>query len=81
MKDLFLDAAHRATLYLESLGARAVAPSADAVRNLSELDIPLPVEPASDSYVLAQLDRLGSPATMPWRVHASSDLSSAERCL
>jgi len=64
MKDLFLDAAHRATLYLESLEARAVAPSADAVRNLSELDIPLPVEPASDSYVLAQLDRLGSPATM-----------------
>ena len=46
MKDLLLDAAHRATLYLEGLDARAVAPSADAVRNLSELDIPLPVEPA-----------------------------------
>jgi len=64
MKDLLLDAAHRATLYLEGLDARAVAPSADAVRNLSELDIPLPVEPASDKSVLAQLDRLGSPATM-----------------
>src|SRR6185369_4422906 len=47
MKDLLLDAAHRATLYLEGLDARAVAPSADAVRNLSELDIPLPVEPAT----------------------------------
>jgi glutamate/tyrosine decarboxylase-like PLP-dependent enzyme len=64
MKDLLLDAAHRATLYLEGLDARAVAPSADAVRNLSELDIPLPVEPASDKYVLEQLDRLGSPASM-----------------
>src|SRR6185436_19684710 len=64
MKDLFLDAAHRATLYLEGLDARAVAPSTDAVRNLSELDIPLPVEPASDRDVLAQLDRLGSPASM-----------------
>jgi glutamate/tyrosine decarboxylase-like PLP-dependent enzyme len=64
MKDLLLDAAHRATVYLEGLDARAVAPSADAVRNLSELDIPLPVEPASDKYVLEQLDRLGSPASM-----------------
>ncbi|HVX40648.1 MAG TPA: aminotransferase class V-fold PLP-dependent enzyme [Gemmatimonadaceae bacterium] len=58
------DAQRRALTYLESLTDRPVAPSADAVAALSALDVPLPERPTDPRAVLAQLDELGTPATM-----------------
>lgn len=58
------DAARRAQAYLESLEGRSVAPLATAVRDLRELDEPLPREASDPSLTLALLDRLVSPATM-----------------
>jgi len=59
------DAAARATRYLEGLGNRPVAPSADDVARLEDfLAEPLPRERTPDAVVLDRLDALGSPATM-----------------
>jgi glutamate/tyrosine decarboxylase-like PLP-dependent enzyme len=64
MNELLQDAARRAATYLEGLDARAVAPDPAAVAALSALDIPMPAVGTPDAAVLAELDRLGSPATM-----------------
>jgi len=64
MEDLLLDAATRANHYLEGLSSRRVAPASDAVEQLRELDIPLQDEPIEPARVLAQLDEIGSPATV-----------------
>src|SRR5271168_3757696 len=64
MSDLLGDAANRARRYLDGLDARAVAPTADALANLSHFDGPLPEHPTSPAEVLEQLDQFGSPATM-----------------
>ena len=64
MRDLLHDAADRAAHYLETLRSRPVAPSAEAVAALSALERPLPEHPSDPRDVLAELDRLGSPATM-----------------
>ncbi len=64
MNELLRDAAARAAAYLETLDARAVAPDPVAVAALDELEIPLPERGTDDARVLADLDRLGSPATM-----------------
>ncbi|HKZ72801.1 MAG TPA: hypothetical protein VJ011_01985, partial [Steroidobacteraceae bacterium] len=64
MKPLLDDAARRAARYLASLPERPVAPRPEAVRRLTELDIPLQDEPLDPHRVLAELDELVSPATM-----------------
>jgi glutamate/tyrosine decarboxylase-like PLP-dependent enzyme len=61
---LLADAATRATNYLDGLDARAVAPSAEAVRALGALGGPLPDEGDDPATVLALLDEFVSPATM-----------------
>jgi glutamate/tyrosine decarboxylase-like PLP-dependent enzyme len=64
MRDLLSRVAVTAARYLEGLDARGVAPSAEALERLSELNEPLPEEPASAEAVLDTLDRIGSPATV-----------------
>ena len=64
MNALLEDVARRAGDYLDGLGARKVAPDADAVAALDALDGPLPETPSDAHDVLALLDRHGSPATM-----------------
>jgi len=59
-----LDAAQRASRYLESVGARRVAPAPEAVAALEAFDGPLPEDGAAAREVLALLDERGSPATM-----------------
>jgi glutamate/tyrosine decarboxylase-like PLP-dependent enzyme len=58
------DAACRSRVYLASLNERSVAPRAEAIAGLAELDIPLPTRPNDPSMTLALLDRVVSPATM-----------------
>jgi len=57
-------AARDAMDYLEGAGARSVAPSAEAIRNLSALRGPLPPGPTNPEAVLHLLNEYGSPATM-----------------
>jgi glutamate/tyrosine decarboxylase-like PLP-dependent enzyme len=57
-------AARDAMDYLEGVGARSVAPTAEAVRKLSALRGPLPPGPTSAEAVLHLLHEYGSPATM-----------------
>lgn len=64
MKALLNEVASRAAQYLEDLRDRRVAPSEQAIEQLSELDQPLPDAPASPEAVLEILDRIGSPATV-----------------
>lgn len=64
MRELLEDTAQRAISYLEKLGERGVAPSADAVAKLAALDQPLNEQPTSAAQVIAQLDEICSPATM-----------------
>lgn len=61
---LLAEAADRAGRYLQGLADRAVAPSAEAVLALDELDFPLPAAGLAPSRVLAALDEVGSPATV-----------------
>src|SRR4051812_32351292 len=63
-RELLTDAAERAIAYLNGLGARGVAPSPEAVARLVALDVPLPEHPSDPRVMLAELDALGSPATM-----------------
>ncbi|HUR59909.1 MAG TPA: aminotransferase class V-fold PLP-dependent enzyme [Opitutaceae bacterium] len=64
MKELLHDASARAIRYLETLDARSVAPSAEAVARVREFDEPLPAGPRNDAETLRLLDEIGSPATM-----------------
>ena len=58
------DAAHaRALAYLDGVGERAVGPTAQAVDALAEFDEALPTHSGEAGAVLAQLDRVGGPAT------------------
>jgi glutamate/tyrosine decarboxylase-like PLP-dependent enzyme len=61
---LLAEAAHRTLEYLRGLEARSVAPSAEAVAALRQLDEPLPQEPSAAEATFRLLDRVGSPATM-----------------
>lgn len=63
MKSILGDAATRSIRYLETLDARSVAPSAEAVEGLRAFDEPLPQRPADPAAVLRMLDEIGSPAT------------------
>ena len=57
-------AAVRASRYLETLDARTVFPSAEAVKRLEELGAPLSAEGMEPTEVLRLLDEIGSPATV-----------------
>jgi len=61
---LLNDAAARAARYLDGLGERSVAPTSDAMAGLRRFDVPFPAQPMAPDAVLAQLDEVGSPATM-----------------
>ncbi len=62
--DVLKEAAERSIAYLEGLEHRRVAPEPAAVAGLSALDIPLPEASLPATEVLAELDRVGSPATV-----------------
>src|SRR5271169_5793919 len=64
MRDLLGDAAKRASRYLESLKTRSVAPEEEALAALARFDRALPEHTSSAEAVLAELDEIGSPATM-----------------
>jgi glutamate/tyrosine decarboxylase-like PLP-dependent enzyme len=64
MDDLLLDVARRASQYVEGVGARRVSPSPEALDDLKRLDLPLQDLPMEPSDVLAELDEIGSPATV-----------------
>jgi glutamate/tyrosine decarboxylase-like PLP-dependent enzyme len=64
MADLLDDAARRAQRYLAGLESRPVAPSAVALEALAVLERPFPEQAAAAGEVLAELDDIGSPATM-----------------
>jgi glutamate/tyrosine decarboxylase-like PLP-dependent enzyme len=61
---LLRDVLRRASVYLERLDARPVAPSPEAVAALHRLDEPLPAGPSDPADTVALLDDLVSPATM-----------------
>ena len=56
------DAAQRAIRFLHTLEKRNVAPTPEALKNLSGLGGPTPDEPCSPEETLALLDASGSPA-------------------
>ena len=64
MTNLLNDAAQRASRYLESLDTRSVAPEAQALAALARFNRAFPEHTTSAESVLAELDEIGSPATM-----------------
>jgi glutamate/tyrosine decarboxylase-like PLP-dependent enzyme len=64
IRPLLSAATERSIAYLDSLDRRGVAPSPDAVARLRGFNVPLQDEPIDGTKVLAELDELGSPATM-----------------
>jgi glutamate/tyrosine decarboxylase-like PLP-dependent enzyme len=64
MNDLMRDAAERASRFLDDIKARRAWPEPSAVEQLEALSVPLQTEPRSPAEVLAELDRIGSPATV-----------------
>jgi glutamate/tyrosine decarboxylase-like PLP-dependent enzyme len=64
MRDLMTEAARRSADYLEGLKHRRVAPSPEALTRLKDFDIPLQADPLPPQHVLAELDTLGSAATV-----------------
>ncbi len=61
---LLEDAARRAIRYAADVRARPVSPSPADLDRLAELDRELPEAPQDPATVLAQLDEIGSPATV-----------------
>jgi glutamate/tyrosine decarboxylase-like PLP-dependent enzyme len=64
MEDLIREAARRAARYLEDLKERSVDPPPEAVARLKGFEVPLQQEPIAPLQVLAELDELGSAATV-----------------
>ena len=64
MRNLYQAAADAAIRYAEHLDGRSVFPLKTDIERLQELDVPLQEEPVDPDLVLAELDRLGSPATV-----------------
>ena len=64
LRPLLTDATERSLAYLDSLETRPVSPRPAAVANLSAFDVPLQDEPIAPASVLAELDAVGTPATM-----------------
>lgn len=63
-EDLLQDVASRATRYLDDVAQRRVFPSPAALRDLQRFSVELQEEPLDAAQVLAELDTLGSPATV-----------------
>src|SRR5690349_15102308 len=61
---LLFAAAERAARYIETIPERRVSPSAKALDDLARLGGPLPEQGEDPLQVLAQLDEVGSPATV-----------------
>jgi len=61
---LLVEAAQRARRYIQELADRPVAPAPESVADLTALDTALPQHSVDPQTVLAQLDEIGSPATM-----------------
>jgi glutamate/tyrosine decarboxylase-like PLP-dependent enzyme len=61
---LYLETARRAGRYVSQISERGVAPSPEAVQALSHLDRELPERGEDPAKVLAELDEVGSPATV-----------------
>ena len=64
MEDLIAEAARRSARYLGGLKERGVVPQAEALGRLGGFDVPLQAEPLAPEAVLAELDELGSAATV-----------------
>src|ERR1700730_6368 len=64
MRKLLDDAARRSGRYLESLSGRSVAPAKEAIAALCRLEQAFPQRASTAEAVLAELDEIGSPATM-----------------
>src|SRR5260370_42689198 len=64
MSDLLDAAARRASCYLESLDTRSVAPAKEAIAALTNFERAFPEHTSTAEAVLAELDEIGSPATM-----------------
>ncbi len=62
-RDLLESTARRALDYLETLDDRGVAPTPQALQDLSRLNEPIPEQPIDPADVIALLDEIGSPAT------------------
>ena len=62
--EVLADVAERSRRYLDDVGTRRVAPSRDALDGLAAFDVPLQEGSMSAEQVVAELDRIGSPATM-----------------
>jgi glutamate/tyrosine decarboxylase-like PLP-dependent enzyme len=62
-KELLTDASVRAIRYLEGIGERSVAPTADAIEQLQALDEPMPDRETDPAETLRLLDEVGSPGT------------------
>jgi glutamate/tyrosine decarboxylase-like PLP-dependent enzyme len=63
-RELMEQATERAARYLETLDARGVFPTAEAVGRLPELGGSLPADGTEPTEVLRLLDEIGSPATV-----------------
>ncbi len=64
MSAVLSDAARRATNYLAGLSDRPVAPTEAAVRALDRFRTPLPEQGEAGEKIIAELDEIGSPATV-----------------
>ena len=64
MSSILLDTAQRADRYLQGLNERSVAPAPEAVRALDRFAGPIPDSGESAERVIADLDAIGSPATV-----------------
>ena len=64
MSDLLSDAARRASRYLETLDARSVAPTREAIAALGRFEQAFPEHGSTAESVVEELDEVGSPATM-----------------
>jgi glutamate/tyrosine decarboxylase-like PLP-dependent enzyme len=64
MRDLLATTANRAARYLDTLPARRVAPSPEAVAALAALDEPFPDDPSGPAAVVDLLDRVAAPGTI-----------------
>ncbi len=64
MRELLSDVARRAHRYVEELPGRGVSPSPEALERLKLFDVPLQEEPMDPARILAELDDIGSPATV-----------------
>lgn len=63
-RSVWEDAAARAGRYIDEVASRRVSPSPEAVAALARFDPNLPEGPTSPTALIAELDELGSPATV-----------------